>query len=98
MGFAYIQVDAKDNVGVIVDPAVWRMVPAVKASSRTAFAERRPDLTSNAGRVATGAAGEDVGWEIFHFDLDVVSGKKKTWAKHWGPHNAVVPFNPVPIT
>jgi len=60
------------------------MVPVVKVSSRTAFAERWPDLIDiDAGRIATGAASiEDVGWEIFHFILDVVSGKKKTWAEN----------------
>jgi galactarate dehydratase len=76
------------------------MVPVVKVSSRTALAERWPDLIDiDAGRIATGKATlEEVGWEIFRFILDVASGRKKTWADHWGLHNALAPFNPGPIT
>jgi galactarate dehydratase len=39
-----------------------------------------------------------VGWELFQFILDVASGRKKTWADHWGLHNALAPFNPGPVT
>jgi galactarate dehydratase len=76
------------------------MVPVIKVSSRTALAERWPDLIDiDAGRIATGTATiEEVGWEIFRFMLDVASGKKKTWADHWGLHNALAPFNPGPVT
>jgi galactarate dehydratase len=76
------------------------MVPVVKVSSRTALAERWPDLIDiDAGRIATGKATvEEVGWEVFRFILDVASGRKKTWADHWGLHNALAPFNPGPIT
>jgi galactarate dehydratase len=76
------------------------MVPVVKVSSRTALAEHWPDLIDiDAGRIATGLATiEEVGWEIFRFILDVASGKKKTWAEHWGLHNALAPFNPAPVT
>ena len=76
------------------------MVPVIKVSSRTALAERWPDLIDiDAGRVATGDATiEEVGWEIFRFVLEVASGKKKTWAEHWGLHNALAPFNPGPVT
>jgi galactarate dehydratase len=76
------------------------MVPVVKVSSRTALAERWRDLIDiDAGRIATGQATvEEVGWEIFHFILDVASGRKKTWAEHWGLQNALTPFNPVPVT
>jgi galactarate dehydratase len=76
------------------------MVPVVKVSSRTSLAERWPDLIDiDAGRIATGAATiEEVGWEIFRFILDVASGRKKTWAEHWGLHNALAPFNPGPVT
>jgi galactarate dehydratase len=76
------------------------IVPVIKISSRTALAERWPDLIDiDAGAIATGAATiEDVGWQIFRFVLDVASGKKKTWAEHWGLQNALVPFNPAPIT
>ena len=76
------------------------MVPVVKVSSRTALAERWPDLIDiDAGRIAGGDATiEEVGWEIFRFILEVASGRKKTWADHWGLHNALAPFNPGPVT
>lgn len=76
------------------------LVPVVKVSSRTALAEKWSDLIDiDAGRIATGAATtEQVGWEIFRFLLEVASGRKKTWAEYWKLHNALVPFNPGPIT
>jgi len=76
------------------------MVPVIKVSSRTALAERWPDLIDiDAGRIATGKATiEEIGWEIFRFILDVASARKKTWADHWGLHNALAPFNPGPVT
>ena len=76
------------------------MVPVIKISSRSALAERWPDLIDiDAGRIATGEATvEEVGWEIFRFLLDVASGRKRTWAEQWGLHNALAPFNPVPVT
>jgi galactarate dehydratase len=76
------------------------MVPVVKVSSRTALAERWPDLIDiDAGRIATGGATiGQVGAEIFRFLLDVASGRKKTWAEHWRLHNALAPFNPGPVT
>jgi len=76
------------------------LVPVVKVSSRTALAEKWHDLIDvDAGRIATGEASiEDVGWELFRFMLDVASGRKKTWADHWGLHNALAPFNPGPVT
>jgi galactarate dehydratase len=53
----------------------------------------------NAGRIATGEASiADVGWELFHFILDVASGRKKTWAEQWKLHNALALFNPAPVT
>jgi len=39
-----------------------------------------------------------VGWELFRFILEVASGRKKTWAEHWGLGNALTPFNPGPVT
>ena len=76
------------------------LVPVVKVSSRSALAQRWPDLIDiDAGRIATGEATiEEVGWEIFRFILDVASGRRKTWAEHWKLHNALIPFNPGPIT
>ena len=76
------------------------MVPVIKVSSRTELAERWPDLIDvNAGRIITdGASIEDVGREIFNLILDVASGRKRTWADHWGLHNAPALFNPGPVT
>ncbi|MCX6637106.1 MAG: galactarate dehydratase [Acidobacteria bacterium] len=76
------------------------MVPVVKVSSRTALAERWPDLIDvDAGRIATGAASiEQVGWQIVRLILDLASGRGKTWADHWGLHNALALFNPGPVT
>jgi galactarate dehydratase len=76
------------------------LVPVVKVSSRTALAEKWHDLIDiDAGRIATGKATiEEVGQELFHFILDVASGRKKTWAEYWGLGNALIPFNPGPIT
>jgi len=75
-------------------------VPVVKVATRTELAERWHDLMDiNAGRIADGnATVESVGWELFHFLLDVASGRKKTWAEHWKLHNALVLFNPAPVT
>lgn len=76
------------------------LVPVVKVSSRTALAEKWSDLIDiDAGRIATGQATiEEVGWELFRFILDVASGRKETWAEHWGLGNALSPFNPGPVT
>lgn len=76
------------------------LVPVVKVSSRTALAEKWHDLIDiDAGRIATGeATAEQVGEEIFRFILDVASGRKKTWADQWGLSNALIPFNPGPVT
>jgi galactarate dehydratase len=76
------------------------LVPVIKISSRSALAERWPDLIDvDAGRIATGRATiEQVGHEIFQLILDVASGRKKTWAEHWRLHNALFPFNPGPVT
>ncbi len=74
-------------------------VPVVKVATRTALAERWHDLMDlNAGRIATGEATiADVGWELFQLLLDVASGRE-TWAEHWKLHNALVLFNPAPVT
>ena len=75
-------------------------VPVIKVATRSDIARRSHDLMDiNAGRIADGAATvEDVGWELFRFMLDVASGRKKTWAEHWRLHNALVLFNPAPVT
>ena len=75
-------------------------VPVIKVATRTDLARRWHDLMDiNAGRIADGEATiEDVGRELFEFMLDVASGRKKTWAEHWKLHNALVLFNPAPVT
>ncbi len=74
--------------------------PVIKVATRTDLARRWHDLMDiNAGRIADGDATiEDIGWEMFHLMLDVASGRKKTWAEHWKLHNALVLFNPAPVT
>jgi galactarate dehydratase len=76
------------------------LAPVVKVSSRTALAERWPDLIDiDAGRIATGDASiEDVGRQIFDLILDAASGRRRTWADHWGLHNDISLFNPGPVT
>ena len=75
-------------------------VPVIKVATRSDLARRWHDLMDvNAGRIADGDATiEDVGWELFRLMLDVASGKKKTWAEQWKLHNALVLFNPAPVT
>jgi galactarate dehydratase len=75
-------------------------VPVIKVATRTDLARRWHDLMDiNAGRIADGDATiEDVGRELFQFMLDVASGRRKTWAEHWKLHNALVLFNPAPVT
>jgi galactarate dehydratase len=76
------------------------LVPVVKVSSRTALAEKWPDLIDlDAGPIASGAATiQDVGWQLFHLLLEVASGRKQTWAERWKLHNALALFNPGPVT
>ncbi len=75
-------------------------VPVIKVATRSDLARRWHDLMDvNAGKIADGTSSiEAVGWELFHLMLDVASGRKKTWAEHWKLHNALVLFNPAPVT
>ena len=75
-------------------------VPVIKVATRTDLARRWHDLMDiNAGTIADGSASiEDVGWQLFHLMLEVASGRKETWAEHWKLHNALVLFNPAPVT
>ncbi|MNW04161.1 D-galactarate dehydratase [compost metagenome] len=72
----------------------------VKVATRSDLARRWHDLMDvNAGKIADGTATiEELGWELFHLLLDVASGRKKTWAETWHLHNALVLFNPAPVT
>ena len=74
--------------------------PVIKVSTRTELATRWHDLIDfDAGPIATGEQTiEQSGWALFELILDVASGRKKTWADHWGIHNDMVLFNPGPVT
>ena len=73
--------------------------PVIKVATRSELAQRWHDLMDvDAGRIATGEATiEDVGWQLFHLMLEVASGRR-TWAEHWKLANALVLFNPAPVT
>lgn len=75
-------------------------VPVIKVATRTELARRWHDLMDvNAGTIADGVKTiEEVGMELFQLMLDVASGRKKTYAEQWGLKNALVLFNPAPIT
>ena len=75
-------------------------VPVIKVATRSDLARRWHDLMDvNAGTIADGTASiEDVGWELFRLMLEVASGRKQTWAERWKLHNALVLFNPAPVT
>jgi galactarate dehydratase len=74
--------------------------PVIKVATRTEMASRWRDLIDvNAGTIADGTKTiEEVGWELFRLMLDVASGRQRTWAEHWRLHNALVLFNPAPVT
>ena len=74
--------------------------PVIKVATRSDLARRWHDLMDvNAGRIADGEKTiEEVGWELFHLMLDVASGRRKTWAEQHRLHNALVLFNPAPVT
>jgi len=76
------------------------MAPVIKVSTRTDLARRWPDLIDvDAGRIASGECSlEELGWELFHYYLDVASGRKKTWAEAHRIHNGLALFNPAPLT
>jgi galactarate dehydratase len=75
-------------------------VPVIKVATRSDLARRWHDLMDlNAGTIADGTASiEDVGWQLFHLMLEVASGRQQTWAERWKLHNALVLFNPAPVT
>jgi galactarate dehydratase len=99
-----LQLAAAMNVHVFTTgrgtPYGLSMVPVIKVASRTALAERWSDLIDiDAGTIATGDATiEQVGMQIFELILDVASGRKETWAEHWGLNNDLALFNPSPVT
>jgi galactarate dehydratase len=74
--------------------------PVIKVATRSDLARRWHDLMDvNAGRIADGEKTiAEVGWELFELMLDVASGKSKTWVEQHKLHNALVLFNPAPVT
>ena len=73
--------------------------PVVKVATTSGLARRWHDLMDvNAGAIADGEATiEETGWALFRLLLDVASGKP-TCAERLGLHNALVLFNPAPVT
>ena len=73
--------------------------PVLKVATRSELAERWHDLMDiDAGPIADGRATvQEIGELMFRSLLAVASGQR-TWAEHWGLHNALVLFNPAPVT
>jgi galactarate dehydratase len=73
--------------------------PVIKVATRSELARRWHDLMDlDAGPVAEGTATiEAMGWQLFRLMLDVASGRR-TWAEQHGLANALVLFNPAPVT
>jgi len=73
--------------------------PVVKVATRSELARRWHDLMDvDAGRIANGEASiEEMGWELFRRLLATASGER-TWAERHRLHNALVLFNPAPVT
>ena len=74
-------------------------VPVVKVATTTGLARRWHDLMDlNAGTIADGTATiEETGWALFRLLLEVASGRR-TCAERLALHNALVLFNPAPVT
>ena len=73
--------------------------PVVKVATRSELARRWHDLMDlDAGPVAEGASTvEAMGWNLFRLLLQTASGQR-TWAERHGLANALVLFNPAPVT
>ncbi len=73
--------------------------PVIKVATRSDLARRWHDLMDfNAGQIADGQMSiEQAGQALFEQLLAVASGER-TWAERWRLHNALVLFNPAPIT
>lgn len=81
-------------------PYGLEIAPVIKVCSRTEMKEHWFDLIDiSAGEVATGEKTiEEVGTEIFHYIIDVASGRKRPYSDQYGFHNDLCVFNPAPIT
>jgi galactarate dehydratase len=73
--------------------------PVVKVATTSGLARRWHDLMDvNAGAIADGEATiEETGWSLFRRLLAVASGER-TCAERLGLNNALVLFNPAPVT
>ena len=73
--------------------------PVVKVATTSGLARRWHDLMDvNAGTIADGEATiEETGWALFRRLLAVASGER-TCAERLGLNNALVLFNPAPVT
>jgi galactarate dehydratase len=74
--------------------------PVLKVATRSDLARRWHDLMDlNAGTIAEGTQTiEEVGWALFRLMLETASGRNRTWAERHGIANALVLFNPAPVT
>lgn len=99
-----LQLAAGMNLHVFITgrgtPYGLSMVPVIKMGTNSKLSQRWFDLIDiDAGPIATGQKTiQDTGWELFHFILDVASGKKQVAADKLGLHNDLVLFNPGPVT
>jgi hypothetical protein len=99
-----LQLAAGMNAHVFVtgrgSPYGLAMVPVVKVSTNSVLSKRWYDLIDiDAGSVALGEKTvEQMGWELFHFLLEVASGKKQVACDKLKLHNDLVLFNPGPVT
>jgi galactarate dehydratase len=73
--------------------------PVIKVATRSELARRWHDLMDlDAGPIAEGRATiEEMGWTLFRLLLETASGRR-TWAEHHKLANALVLFNPAPVT
>ncbi|MEK8028720.1 galactarate dehydratase [Pseudaquabacterium rugosum] len=74
--------------------------PVIKVATRSDLARRWHDLMDvDAGAIAEGTQTiEEAGWAMFRLMLEVASGRQQTWAERHGLANALVLFNPAPVT
>ena len=74
--------------------------PVIKVATRSELARRWHDLIDlDAGPIAEGKASiDDVGRRLLELMLEVASGRTRTASERLRLHNALVLFNPAPIT
>jgi galactarate dehydratase len=73
--------------------------PVVKVATRSDLARRWHDLMDfNAGQIADGRLSVAQAGEQLLEQLIAVASGQRTWAERWKLHNALVLFNPAPVT